>query len=1372
MFATRRVHLTKTVKITLLLAIVLLMAIRAVTSSDLVTAAPPTGNQVSHWALNENTGTTTQNGVVGGLNGTFSSTPTWATGVEGSALSFNGTDSVSVGNVTGINGQSKVTLSAWMKRSAIGQKVLVGKQANNHDLSLELWSDGQLYFQVSNGSEAYGGMSLNDTNWHHIVLVFDGAATGNTNRLKGYVDGTQRTLQFSGTVPATTTNNTTPFRIGRVANSYSSGLIDDVWLYSRALSTTEVNDLRTYMNVSDTQAPTVPTNLTAGTVAQNEATMSWSPSSDNTAVTGYRIFRNGSQIATTTATNYQATGLTTSTQYSFTITAYDAANNESMPSLPLLVTTQAPTPAPTATLTSDPTQIVVGTGSSLTWTSQNATVCTASGGWSGAKALNGTEAIVSILAPTTFTLTCSGPGGQVVVSSSVTLIPHCGDGIDNDTDTFVDLTDPGCVDAQDNDETNPDVLAPSAPTALSASAQSASTAALNWTAATDNVGVTGYRIYRNGVLRGTAVTTTYQDTGLSASTSYSYTVSAYDLANNEGEFSNTASVTTSNVSPALTISPDGKRIIDTNGQPLFVNGDAAWSLFVGLNQQQVQQYLNDRQTKGFNLLMINVLEYSFTPTAPNNVYGQGPFTTPNDYATPNEAYFQNVDWVIQEATNRGFKLLLVPSYIGYGGAGTTQGWYDEMVQNGSQKMYDFGYYLGNRYKDNQNIIWANGGDWNPSNRAVVDEMAKGLKAADPDGLHTAHTGPDQNASTYWNGYSWLDIDNVYNYSDVYAGSRNIYENRNQPFFMLESNYENEHSVSQNQLRAQAYQSVLAGSVGHVFGNCPMWHFSGASGWCDNASILWQDSLNLQGSKSMEQFGRLFRSRDWASLVPDFNHTVLTSGYASGGYTYDVAARTANGNTVIVYYHDSRSLTFDMTKVSGATAQAWWFNPANGTVTNAGQFPTTGTRSFVAPSGNVDWVLVLDNASLGLPEPGQLTPDTTPPTVDITSPVNTTTIIGTTAVIATAADDRSVSSVVFALNGQQIGTAQTTAPYQVSLVSAGYANGTYALTATASDSSGNTTVDTISVTINNPVDMSAPTVSITRPLQNDTVVGVITLSANAEDDVSVGGVSFYIDGQLVGTEDVTAPYSVSWSSTSTANGAHVVTAIARDTSNKTTASGAVNVSVANVQPSNLLVALGFNNPSQPLLDSSTNSNNGSCTSCPVYNPTGGYLGGGAYNFAGMGNWIELPNEAQFDFTSNFTANFWMKTNAFVNAWEPFIAKGDSAWSVERNNTGNSAQFTTFSPGANSTSGSTAINNNQWHHVAIVYNGVTKAIYIDGVLNGSTNFTSSISNNNFAVRLGQNQEYSAADYGGWLDNVRIYNRALTAAEIVNDMNTPVN
>jgi hypothetical protein len=99
---------------------------------------------------------------------------------------------------------------------------------------------------------------------------------------------------------------------------------------------------------------------------------------------------------------------------------------------------------------------------------------------------------------------------------------------------------------------------------------------------------------------------------------------------------------------------------------------------------------------------------------------------------------------------------------------------------------------------------------------------------------------------------------------------------------------------------------------------------------------------------------------WTNLVPDTNGTVLTSS-AGTGLNRSVAARTNDGNTVLAFTPVSKTLTIDMTKLSGPNVSARWFNPATGgfTTVSGSPFTNTGSRAFASPSGR-DAVLVLQS----------------------------------------------------------------------------------------------------------------------------------------------------------------------------------------------------------------------------------------------------------------------------------------------------------------------------------------------------------------------------------------------------------------------------
>jgi Putative collagen-binding domain of a collagenase len=132
---------------------------------------------------------------------------------------------------------------------------------------------------------------------------------------------------------------------------------------------------------------------------------------------------------------------------------------------------------------------------------------------------------------------------------------------------------------------------------------------------------------------------------------------------------------------------------------------------------------------------------------------------------------------------------------------------------------------------------------------------------------------------------------------------------------------------------------------------------------------WRQAMDLPGSVGMKHWGDLFRSRKWHELVPDQQHEVVTEGLGEFmGLDYLAAARTADGNTVMAYMPTSRTITVDMSKISGGHAQAWWFDPRSGSANEAGDFSTQGLREL-SPPGPGDWLLVLDDASKELAKPG-------------------------------------------------------------------------------------------------------------------------------------------------------------------------------------------------------------------------------------------------------------------------------------------------------------------------------------------------------------------------------------------------------------------
>src|SRR6266850_3732848 len=192
----------------------------------------------------------------------------------------------------------------------------------------------------------------------------------------------------------------------------------------------------------------------------------------------------------------------------------------------------------------------------------------------------------------------------------------------------------------------------------------------------------------------------------------------------------------------------------------------------------------------------------------------------------------------------------------------------------------------------------------------------------------------------------------------------------------------------------------------------------------------------------------------------------------------------------------------------------------------------------------------------------MTPDTTAPTVSITAPSAGASVNGTVTVAAAAGDNAAVVGVQLKLDGVNLGTEDTAAPYSASWNTTTVADGLHTLTAVARDTAGNTTTSaSVTVTVVN-ADTTAPTVVLTAPSGGATVNETVTVTATASDNVGVVGVQFKVDGVNLGAEDTAAPYSRSWNTTGAANGSHTLTAVARDAAGNTTTSAAVSVTVAN------------------------------------------------------------------------------------------------------------------------------------------------------------------------------------------------------------------
>jgi YD repeat-containing protein len=289
-------------------------------------------------------------------------------------------------------------------------------------------------------------------------------------------------------------------------------------------------------SIPDSVAPNVPTGLTGTAPSPTQVSLSWNVTSDNSGgsgVTGYKIFRGGSQIGTSSTNSYVDNTAAGSTSYSYTVAAVDAASNTSAQSTAFSITT--PTP-PDTTPPSAPTTLTASAPNSnevdLSW---GPSTDTGGSGLAGYKVYrNGASTPLATLSSTTY------KDMTVVGTTAYTYKVTAYDNSNNESST-----------SNTASLTTPDTIAPSVPTGLAKGAVTASQVNLSWNAATDTGGsaLAGYRVYRNGTQVGTSASTSYADNTVSGSTTYTYSVASYDNAGNLSAQSSGLSVSTTDVTP-------------------------------------------------------------------------------------------------------------------------------------------------------------------------------------------------------------------------------------------------------------------------------------------------------------------------------------------------------------------------------------------------------------------------------------------------------------------------------------------------------------------------------------------------------------------------------------------------------------------------------------------------------------------------------------------------------------------------------------------------------------------------------------------------------------------------------------------------------
>lgn len=440
----------------------------------------------------------------------------------------------------------------------------------------------------------------------------------------------------------------------------------------------------------------------------------------------------------------------------------------------------------------------------------------------------------------------------------------------------------------------------------------------------------------------------------------------------------------------LKVSENGHYLQYEDGTPFFWLGDTGWELFHRLTIEEITRYLDNRKSKGFNVIQAVILAELDGVHVPNK-YGDHPLVD-NDPDQPNEKYFRLIDTVVNMAAKRGMVMALLPAWgdkvtLKYGGKGP--------VIFNPESAHRFGKYLGHRYKNSNNIVWVLGGDRPPQDdkddwKPVYVAMAKGLdEGAGKHFLKTFHPGGYVwESSVYLHNQPWLDFNmNQSGHSQKDQPVwKTIIRDRNlepaKPTLDGEPCYE-DHPVNpwptwdsskgyfrDYDVRKQIYRSVFSGAFGVTYGHHAIWQFyNPAVEKLNYPDRYWYQALDRPGAFQAGYLKNLILSRPSLNRIPD--QSLILSGQGNSNAAYITAFRDTDGSYAMIYLPVGKKIEVNTTLIKAKKIKAWWFNPANNKAKLIGYLNNTKAATFAPPQTGrgQDWVLVLDDAAKQYQTPG-------------------------------------------------------------------------------------------------------------------------------------------------------------------------------------------------------------------------------------------------------------------------------------------------------------------------------------------------------------------------------------------------------------------
>ncbi len=432
------------------------------------------------------------------------------------------------------------------------------------------------------------------------------------------------------------------------------------------------------------------------------------------------------------------------------------------------------------------------------------------------------------------------------------------------------------------------------------------------------------------------------------------------------------------------VTANGHFFKDTESKPFFWLAGTGWRTFAGPDKESVSKYFKIRSEQGFNIIQV----FYTMKWARVNTFGDSAFMN-NDPLQLNKNYLAFAQWCTDEAERND---LILAIYIGE--AFRIDTWVPRI--NKEPDAYQFGYNLGEGFRDYKNIIWVLGQDFEGVRNSLWYATAEGINDA-YDRIHqhdslanwnntlmSYHMPWESSSSLYFHHEPWLDF-NMIQSSHVRKYNHHVYYwpwidwelTPAKPVLDGEPTYEDHPALltcgkdfyTPHDIRLASYSSVFAGGCGITYGQHSVWR------WRND----WEEKLHQPGAEQLIHLKNLMLSRPYFERIPDrfMVHSINVS-YVNK----IIATRSFKGNYAMVYVPESeQDFELNLKDIKGRQLTGWWYCTQTGEVFGKNgeqisegfgitkQTDMVTFRSPLRPESR-DWVLVIDAENSNYLIPGK------------------------------------------------------------------------------------------------------------------------------------------------------------------------------------------------------------------------------------------------------------------------------------------------------------------------------------------------------------------------------------------------------------------